>query len=84
MRLLAPLAGPEKCDVLGSHPIRRSSIAQMQSVGFPGTDRPDRGALAYCAFTGDFGSSRSAIRSLICPGVSRPAWPKRGMPEQAL
>ena len=35
-------------------------------------------------FTGEAGSSSSAITSLICASVSTPLWPKRGMFEQAV
>src|SRR6218665_3206004 len=38
----------------------------------------------HCALTGDLGSSSRAMMSRICPSLSTPAWPKRGMPEQAL
>ena len=36
------------------------------------------------ALTGDFGSSSRAIKSRTWAGDNTPAWPKRGMPEQAL
>ena len=39
---------------------------------------------AFYWLTGDAGSSNSAITSRNCSTVRMPAWPKRGMPEQAL
>jgi hypothetical protein len=75
--------------LVGRRRLRGSAVAEPEAAtaAAPSTWRNSRRSSALTRaywLTGLCGSSNNAITSRICALGQQPAWPKRGMPEQAL